>query len=76
VAGFISERWPTSPRNDGRHHLGTLADITSERVAGLRRNLHYIEQLMAASLTSGDVVVLDGLAAQKLDGVRRRRPGT
>jgi hypothetical protein len=36
----------------------------------------YIEQLLAPSLTSGDVVVLDGLAAQTLDGVRRRRLGT
>jgi hypothetical protein len=30
VAGFISERWPGSHRNDGRHHLGTGGRLASE----------------------------------------------
>jgi hypothetical protein len=39
VAGFKSERWPTSNRNVDRLQAGRVADIKSERVAGLRRNL-------------------------------------
>ena len=30
--------WPASSRNGGRHQIGTVADIVSEQVAGLRRN--------------------------------------
>src|SRR5580704_13244736 len=30
VAGFISERWPTSNRNPGRLHVGTPGRIKSE----------------------------------------------
>src|SRR3954453_11038723 len=30
VAGFISERWPTSNRNGGRHRLGTGGRHASE----------------------------------------------
>ena len=38
MAGFISEWWPESNRNGGRHQIGTVADIKSESPAGLRRN--------------------------------------
>src|SRR5277367_12567 len=31
-------RWPASFRNGGRHQIGTVADIKSESLAGLRRN--------------------------------------
>ncbi len=38
VAGFISEWWPASFRNAGRHQIGTVADIKSVYPAGLNRN--------------------------------------
>jgi len=33
-------KWPASFRNGGRHQIGTVADIKSESVAGLRRISH------------------------------------
>src|SRR5271156_3953810 len=33
-------RWPASFRNGGRDQIGTVADIKSESLAGLRRNSH------------------------------------
>ena len=33
VAGFISERWPASNRNGGRHRLGTGGRHASESAA-------------------------------------------
>jgi hypothetical protein len=30
VAGFISEPWPASNRNDGRHQIGTGGRLASE----------------------------------------------
>jgi hypothetical protein len=35
-------KWPVSFRNGGRLHFGTVADIKSESVAGLRRYSHSI----------------------------------
>ena len=32
--------WPASSRNGGRDQIGTVADIKSESLAGLRRNSH------------------------------------
>jgi len=40
VAGITSEWWPASVRNGGRHQIGIPADIKSEYLAGMRRNLH------------------------------------
>jgi transposase len=34
----------------------------------------YVEQFLAPALEPGDVVVLDNLAAHKVDGVRRGSP--
>jgi len=39
VAGITSEWWPASVRNGGRHQIGIPADIKSEYLAGMRRNL-------------------------------------
>src|SRR5271165_1384089 len=39
VAGIKSEWWPASIRNGGRHQIGIPAGITSEYLAGMRRNL-------------------------------------
>jgi hypothetical protein len=41
VAGITSEWWPASVRNRGRHQIGIPAGITSEYLAGMRRNLQY-----------------------------------
>jgi site-specific recombinase XerD len=40
VAGITSEWWPASVRNGGRFQIGIPAGITSEYLAGMRRNLH------------------------------------
>jgi hypothetical protein len=51
VAGFKSERWPTSNRNVDRLQAGRVADIKSERVAGLRRNLQSLSPKIAVRPT-------------------------
>jgi type I restriction enzyme R subunit len=45
VAGFISERWPASHRNDGRHQLGTRGRLASESAdkAFIRDTLRFFE---------------------------------
>jgi hypothetical protein len=40
VAGITSEWWPASVRNGGRFQIGIPVGITSEYLAGMRRNLH------------------------------------
>src|ERR1700728_2192893 len=45
-------RWPASFRNGGRDQIGTVADIKSESLAGLRRNSHvfaYVRKHTTAS---------------------------
>src|SRR5271167_3028323 len=42
-------RWPASFRNGGRHQIGTVADIKSESLAGMRRNS---QMPRAASISS------------------------
>ncbi len=41
VAGITSEWWPASVRNGGRFQIGIPVGITSEYLAGMRRNLHW-----------------------------------
>jgi hypothetical protein len=72
VAGFKSERWPTSNRNVDRLQAGRVADIKSERVAGLRRNLQArkrIAQLLrkfeAIGVSPGSARILDLLPASR-----------
>ena len=53
--------WPASSRNDGRHQIGTMADITSEQVAGFHRNLHLSHCADAVFRRSGDLTADFGL---------------
>src|SRR4051794_34863625 len=39
-AGFTPSAWPTSSRNAGRLHSGTVAGFKSESMADFRRNHH------------------------------------
>jgi hypothetical protein len=64
-------RWPASSRNAGRDHIGTMADITSEQVAGLRRNLHLVHGLGGSATGCGRMSATDNdLITPPLSGVR------
>jgi hypothetical protein len=56
VAGFVSEWWPGSNRNGGRHHLGMAAGFRLECLAGLRRNLQFQNIAKRAHLIGDDGV--------------------
>ena len=42
-------RWPASFRNGGRDQIGTVADIKSESLAGMRRNSHVAARTLVPS---------------------------
>ena len=63
--------WRTTTFVAGLRQTGIVAPLVLDGPMTGRAFRAYVEQCLAPALASGDVVVLDNLAAHKIDGVRQ-----
>src|SRR5512132_4399880 len=71
VAAVPHGQWRTTTFVAGLRQSGVIAPLVLERPMTGRAFRAYVEQFLAPELAPGDVVVLDNLAAHKVDGVRQ-----
>jgi transposase len=71
VAPVPHGHWRTTTVIAGLRLSGIVAPLVLDGPMTGRAFRAYIEQFLAPALTPGDVVVLDNLAAHKIDGVRQ-----
>jgi transposase len=71
VAPVPHGHWRTTTVIAGLRQSGIVAPLVLDGPMTGRAFRAYIEQFLAPALTPGDVVVLDNLAAHKIDGVRQ-----
>ncbi|MBR0642935.1 IS630 family transposase [Plastoroseomonas hellenica] len=63
--------WHTTTFVAGLRSTGFIAPLVSDGPMTGEAFLAYVEQFLAPALEPGDVVVMDNLAAHKVDGVRK-----
>ena len=74
IAAVPHGHWRTTTFIAGLRQTGIIAPLVlNGPMTGLAFRA-YVEQFLAPALEPGDVVVLDNLAAHKVDGVRRGSP--
>ena len=71
VASVPHAHWRTTTLVAGLRLSGITAPLVLDGPLTGAAFLAYVEQILAPALTPGDVVVLDNLAAHKVDGVAR-----
>ncbi len=62
--------WNTSTFLAGLRHDGIVAPLVLNRPINGRSFRAYVEQMLAPTLTPGDIVIADNLASHKVTGVR------
>ena len=70
VAAVPRGHWKTTTFIAALRHDGLSAPGVFDGAINGARFLAYVEQVLAPSLRAGDVVVMDNLAAHKVEGVR------
>jgi transposase len=70
VAAVPHGHWRTTTFIAGLRESGVIAPMVLDGPMTGRAFLAYVEQVLAPALAPGDVVVLDNLAAHKVEGVR------
>ena len=63
--------WKTSTFIAGLRHDGLVAPCVYNGAINGELFLAYVEQVLAPTLTSGDIVVMDNLSSHKVAGVRK-----
>ncbi len=71
VAAVPHGHWHTTTFVAGLRQNGVIAPLVLDGPMTGAAFLAYVEQFLAPNLTPGDVVVMDNLAAHKVDGVAR-----
>jgi transposase len=71
VAAIPHGHWQTTTFIAGLRQSGVIAPMVLDGPMNGPAFRAYVEQLLAPELIPGDVVVLDNLAAHKVDGVRQ-----
>jgi transposase len=71
VASVPHGHWRTTTFIAGLRQTGIMAPLVLDGPMTGRAFRAYVEQCLAPALAPGDVVVLDNLAAHKIDGVRQ-----
>ena len=71
VAAVPHGHWRTTTFGAGLRQSGVIAPLVLDGPMTGRALRAYVEQFLAPELAPGDVVVLDNLAAHKVDGVRQ-----
>jgi DDE superfamily endonuclease len=71
VAAVPHGHWRTTTFVAGLRRSGVIAPLVLDRPMTGRAFRAYVEQFLAPELAPGDVVVLDNLAAHKVDGGRQ-----
>jgi transposase len=71
VAAVPHGHWRTTTFIAGHRQAGIVAPLVLDGPMTGRAFRAYVEQCLAPALAPGDVVVLDNLAAHKIDGVRQ-----
>jgi transposase len=71
VAAVPQGHWKTTTFVAGLRHSGIVAPLVLDGPMTGAAFCAYVEQFLAPALAPGDVVVLDNLAAHKVDGVRQ-----
>jgi transposase len=71
VAAVPHDHWRTTTFIAGLRQGGVVAPLVLDGPMTGHAFRAYVEQFLAPSLAPGDVVVLDNLAAHKVDGVRQ-----
>jgi transposase len=71
VAAVPHGHWQTTTFIAGLRQSGVIAPLVLDGPLTGPAFRAYVEQVLAPSLSPGDVVVLDNLAAHKVDGVRQ-----
>jgi transposase len=71
VAAVPHGHWQTTTFIAGLRQSGVIAPLVLDGPMTGPAFRAYVEQFLAPSLSPGDVVVLDNLAAHKVDGVRQ-----
>lgn len=64
--------WKTTTFTAGLRHDGLVAPFVLDGPMNGEAFLVYVEKILAPALSPGDIVVMDNLAAHKVDGVRTR----
>jgi len=71
IAAVPHGHWRTTTFVAGLRQTGIVAPLVLDGPMTGPEFCAYVEQFLAPSLTPGDVVVLDNLAAHRVDGVRQ-----
>lgn len=71
VAAVPHGHWRTTTFIAGLRETGLIAPLVLDGPMTGRAFRAYVEQCLAPTLAPGDVVVLDNLAAHKIDGIRQ-----
>lgn len=71
VSSVPHGHWQTSTFVAGLRHDGIMAPCVLDGAINGRSFRAWVEQFLAPTLRSGDVVVLDNLSSHKVDGVRQ-----
>ena len=75
VAAVPHGHWQTTTFIAGLRQSGVIAPLVLDGPMNGPAFKAYVEQFLAPALSPGDVVVLDNLAAHKVDGVRQAIAG-
>jgi hypothetical protein len=75
VAAVPQGHWKTTTFVAGLRETGVIAPLVLDGPITGQAFRAYVEQFLAPALDPGDVVVLDNLAAHKVDESARRSPG-
>jgi transposase len=68
--------WKTTTFTAGLRYDGLIAPFVLDGPMNGEAFLVYVEELLAPSLSPGDLVVIDNLPAHKIEGVRKRIEAT
>ena len=71
VAAVPHGHWQTTTFIAGLRQSGVIAPLVLDGPMTGAASRAYIEQMLASAMEPGDVVVMDNLAAHKVDGVRQ-----